>query len=194
MLYLFVSHFWQALCITFSEILKLILKYSLLVVLAFSSLSFQQGFDPVAKQKAVFIYNFTRYFEWPEKMKSGNFVIQLVGSNASLSAELNKMAASKQVGNQKLEIKLSSAIDPSVKPHIIFLLPESSDLLKEASSKYKGKGTLIVTEKPGLAKSGAVINFVAVDNKQKFEYSKNNAVKAGLKTSDGLNSLAIVVD
>ena len=33
-----------------------------------------------------------------------------------------------------------------------------------------------------------------MDNKQKFEYNKNNAVKAGLKTGDGLNSLAIVID
>lgn len=174
--------------------MKSVVKYSLLLILAFSSFGFQQNFDPVAKQKAVFIYNFTRYFEWPEKMKSGNFLIQLVGTNNNLTAELNKMAATKQVGNQKLEIRISSTIDPSLKPHIVYLLPESSDLLKEASSKFKGKGTLIVTEKPGLAKSGAAINFIAVDNKQKFEYSKNNAVKAGLKTSDELKNLAIVVD
>jgi hypothetical protein len=176
--------------------LKFLIKYSVLFVLAFSSLSFQQqqSFDPNAKVKAVFLYNFTKYFEWPEKMKSGNFIIQVVGVNASLSQELNKMASSKQVGNQKLEIKNSATLDASLKPHIIFLLSESSDLLKEISSKYKGKGALIVTEKSGLAKSGSAINFVVIDNKQKFEYSKNNAVKEGLKTGDGLNSLAIVVD
>ena len=164
--------------------------------MALSSLSFQQqpGFDPNAKVKAVFLYNFTKYFEWPEKMKSGNFIIQVIGVNASLNQELTKMAASKQVGNQKLEIKNSPTIDASVKPHIIFLLSESSDMLKEISSKYKGKGSLIVTEKNGLAKSGSAINFVVIDNKQKFEYSKSNAVKEGLKTGDGLNSLAIVVD
>lgn len=164
--------------------------------MAFSSLSFQQqpNFDPNAKVKAVFIYNFTRYFEWPEKMKSGNFIIQVIGNNASLNSELNKMASTKQVGNQKLEIKNSSKLDLGVKPHIIFLLSEASDLLKEASSKYKGKGALIVTEKMGLAKAGSAINFVVADNKQKFEYSKNNAVKAGLKTSEELKNLAIAVD
>lgn len=176
--------------------MKIFVKYSLLFVLAFSSLSFQQqpNFDPNAKVKAVFIYNFTRYFEWPEKMKSGNFIIQVIGTNSSLNNELNKMASTKQVGNQKLEIKNSSKLDPGVKPHIIFLLSEASDLLKEATSKYKGKGALIVTEKMGLAKAGSAINFVVADNKQKFEYSKNNAVKAGLKTSDELKNLAIAVD
>ena len=164
-------------------------------VLAFSSLSFQQQtFDPVSKQKAIFLYNFTKLFDWPEKMKTGNFIIHVVGTNTSLNQELNKMAASKQIGNQKLEIKSSTTLDGSFQPQIIYLLNESSDYLKEISAKYKGKGTLIVTEKQGLAKLGATINFIAVDNKQKFEYSKNNAEKAGLKTSDMLKSLAIAVD
>lgn len=176
--------------------MKFLIKYSLLLSLAFTSLSFQQSqsFDPNAKVKAVFLYNFTKYFEWPEKMKSGNFIIEVIGTNSSLNQELNKMASSKQVGTQKLEIKNSTNVDANIKPHIIFILSESSDMVKEISLKYKGKGSLIVTEKSGLAKSGSAINFVVVDNKQKFEYSKNNAVKAGLKTGDGLNSLAIAVD
>ena len=174
--------------------MKNLIKYSLFLILAFSSLSFQQNYDTNAKRKAVFLYNFTKLFDWPEKMKSGNFIIQIVGTNANLSQELNKMASSKQVGNQKLEIKNTTSLDPSIKPHIIYLLSESSDLLKDASAKYKGNGTLIVTEKAGLAKLGAAINFVVADNKQAFEYSQNNAKKGGLKTGDGLNGLAIAVD
>ncbi len=175
--------------------MKLIYKYTFLFILAFVSLSFQQqNFDPNAKVKAVFLYNFTKYFEWPENMKSGNFIIHVIGSNSSLNTELNKMASSKQIGNQKLEIKTSNTIDASIKPHIVFILNESSDKLKEVASKNKGKGALIVTEKTGLAKTGSAINFVVVDNKQKFEYSKENAVKAGLKTSEELKSLAITVN
>jgi hypothetical protein len=176
--------------------LNFLIKYSLLIILAFLSLSFQQqqGFDPNAKVKAVFLYNFTKYFEWPDKMKSGNFIIQIIGTNSNLNQELNKMSSSKQVGNQKLEIKTSTSIDLSIQPHIIFLLSESSDMLKEITSKYKGKGCLVVTEKNGLAKVGSAINFVAIDSKLKFEYNKNNALKEGLKTGDGLNSLAIVID
>ena len=178
--------------------MKKLIKYSLFIILAFSSLSFQQQpFDSnqlVARQKAVFLYNFTKYFEWPGKMKSGNFIIHVIGNNPNLNGELNKMASSKQVGNQKIEIRSSTIVDGSIQPHIIFLLNESSELLKDISSKFKGKGALIVTEKSGLAKSGSAINFVAIDSKLKFEYSKNNAVKAGLKTSEELKSLAIAVD
>lgn len=171
-------------------------KYSLLFVLTFASLSFQQqqGFDPNNKLKAIFIYNFTRYFEWPEKMKTGNFIIHIIGTNHGLHHELNKMADSKLVGNQKLEIRSGTTIDASIKPHIIFLLTDASDMLKEVTSTFKGKGTLVITEKPGLAKIGSSINFVIADNKQKFEYNKKNAEKCGLKTNEELVRLSIVVD
>ncbi len=186
---------WQRICILDST-LKIVIKYSLFFVLAFSSLSFQQqqSFDPNNKLKAIFIYNFTRYFEWPEKMKTGNFIIHLVGTSSAMNHELNKMANGKMIGNQKLEIKSGTTFDASSNAHIIFLLPDASELLKDVVSKLKGKGTLVITEKAGLAKVGSTINFVIADNKQKFEYNKKNAEKFGLKTNEELKSLAIVVD
>lgn len=190
-----IVQIWQTLCNGVRS-LRLFLRHIFIFILAFSSLSFQQqpNFDPVAKGKAIFLYNFTRYFEWPEKMRSGNFIIQVIGSNPNIHQELSRMAAVKQVGSQKLEIRLNNSVDVTLHPHIIYILNDASDVLKEVSSKFKGKGALIVTEKNGLARAGAAINFVAVDNKQKFEYNKNNAVAAGLKTSDELKNLAIAVD
>ncbi len=130
--------------------LKIFYKYILIVLLAFSGIGFQQQSDPVAKSKAIFIYNFTRYFEWPEKMQTGNFIIHVIGANAGITQELNKMATLKQIGNQKLEIKNSGGIDVGIKPHIIYILSDESDILKEGASKFKGKGALIITEKNGL--------------------------------------------
>lgn len=160
------------------------------------SFGFQQpsNFDVNAKIKAVYLYNFTRYFEWPEKLKSGNFVIQVVGKNDALMNELNALASKKKVGNQSIEIKNVPSYDSKIVSNMVFLLPESSKQLKDVSGKLKGKGTLVVTESSGGAKQGACINFVIVENKQKFEYSKNNAVKSGLKTSEDFQSLAIAVD
>ena len=183
---------WQTVC-SIDSGLKNFCKYILVILLAFSGFGFQQQSDPVAKSKAIFIYNFTRYFEWPENMKSGNFIIHVIGSNSNITQELNKMAGLKQIGNQKLEIKNSGGIDMSIKPHIIYILNDASDVLKEVASKFKGKGALIVTEKNGLCKLESALNFVAVDNKAKFEYNKGNAISAGLKTRDELKNLAVAV-
>ncbi len=170
------------------------LKYLVLIVVITSSFGFVQNFDTNAKIKAVFIFNFTRFFEWPTAKKTGNFIIHVVGKNEALMKELTKMAESKTVGNQKMEIVNTPEFDPKSKPHMLFLLPDVSKSLADATSKLKGKGALIIAENAGAAKSGAAINFVIIESKQKFEYNKNSAVKAGLKTSEDFKALAITVD
>lgn len=174
--------------------LKRFIKYLVVIVVITSSFGFVQTFDTNAKIKAVFLYNFTRYFEWPSAKKTGNFIIHVVGKNEALMKELTKMAESKTVGNQKMEVINTPAFDPKAKPHMLFLLPDVSKSLADATSKLKGKGALIIAENAGAAKSGAAINFVVIENKQKFEYSKNSAVKAGLKTSEDFKALAIAID
>lgn len=168
-------------------------KY-LLVVFCLVSFRFQQPstFDANSKIKAVFLYNFTRYFEWPEKKKVDNFVIYVIGKNENLITELKNLAGKKKVGNQEIEIKNSPSYDAAVPAHIIYFLPDAAKPVSDAAAKNKNKGTLVVAEAPGACKSGASINFIAIDNKLKFEYSKNNAVKAGLKTNEDFKALAAV--
>lgn len=171
------------------------LKY-LFVFLILFAFSFQQpsGYDTNAKVKAIFIYNFTKYFDWPSNKKTGNFVIYIVGKNDNLVNELKVLASRKKVGNQDIEVKNTSAFDATVNANMVFLLPELSKSIGEVSGKSKSKGVLLISENTGGAKSGSSINFIVVDNKPKFEYSKNNAIKAGLKTNDDFKSLAINVD
>jgi hypothetical protein len=160
------------------------------------SLRFQQpsNYDTNSKIKAVFLYNFTRYFEWSDKKKTGNFVIYVVGKNDNLITELKTLASKKKVGNQEIEIKNSFAFDASIQAQITYLLPDVSKSIPDVSSKSKAKGTLVVAESPNACKTGSSINFVIVENKLKFEYNKSNAVKAGLKTNDDFKALAINVE
>ena len=160
------------------------------------SLRFQQpsNYDTNAKIKAVFLYNFTRYFEWSDKKKAGNFVIYVVGKSENLITELKTLASKKKVGNQEIEVKNSFVFDASVSAQIIYLLPDASKSVSEVSSKSKSNSTLVVAESPNACKTGSSINFVVVDNKLKFEYNKNNAVKSGLKTNDDFKALAINIE
>lgn len=170
-------------------------KY-LLFFFCLLSLRFQQpsNFDTNAKIKAVFLYNFTRYFEWPDAKKDGDFVVYIVGKNDNLINELKNLASKKKVGNQEIQIKQSATFDPAIASQIIYLLPDVSKSVPEVSSKNKNKGTLVIAESSGACKQGSSINFLIVENKLKFEYSKNNAVRAGLKTNDDFKALAINVD
>ncbi len=181
--------------INFFKTLKLRLKY-LFFLTALACFSFQQPntYDANAKLKAIFIYNFTKYFEWPDNKKTGDFMIYVVGKNDNLINEIKSLAARKKVGTQDIEVANTPSYDPKISANIVYLLPDLSKQAGTVTGKSKGNGVLLITEMANGAKAGAAINFVVQENKPKFEYSKNNAVKAGLKANDDFKALAINVD
>ena len=145
--------------------------------------------DTQAKIKAVYIYGFTKYFEWTNN-KEGNFIISVLGENQGLLNELGNTVKNKSVGSQKIEIRNHHSINDIEKPSILFITADKSHLLAEALGKFKGKSVLIITEKQGLAKVGSTINFIVEENKQKFELNKTAAAKAGLNVGSGIEKLA----
>ena len=145
--------------------------------------------DTQAKIKATYIYNFTKCFEWTNN-KEGNFTITILGENTGLVSELSNIAKTKMVGGQKIEIKNHLDITDVEKSNILFITPDKSHFLSDVLNKFKGKGVLVITEKQGLAKIGATINFIVKENKQNFELNKTAASKAGLNVGSSIEKLA----
>ena len=155
---------------------------------------FQEPNSANSKIKATFLYNFTKYIDWPDKYKEGNFAIGVLGTTAFYN-DLNALLSTKTVGSQKFEIKSFSSVESITGIcHILFIPAENSGLLPDVLKKMKGKSTLIVTEKGGLAKQGSAINFIIENNKQRSELNKSNIEKYNLKVSTTLESLAIKVE
>lgn len=143
----------------------------------------------------MFLYNFTKYIEWPQEYKQGEFVIGILGGGSdNLKKELDKLAQTKKAGSQTIIIKTFGAVSEIEKCHMLFIPEAKSALLDEATAKCRKSSTLIVTEKDGLTKRGAAINFVVKDNKQNFELNKSNIEKYNLNVSSSLLSLAIQVN
>lgn len=150
--------------------------------------------DTNSKIKAVFLYNFTKYIEWPSEYKNGNFVVGILGNSTALFKELSLMSKTKKVASQDFEIKIySSTEEIKEKVHMLYIPDESAGNLNNAVQKLRGKSTLIVTETPGLSVQGSGINFVIVANRQKFELNKSNVEGHNLKVSKSLEDLALVV-
>lgn len=60
--------------------------------------------DQNARIKAIFLYNFTRYFEWPNTTELKLFRFGVLASDSSLIAELRNLAQKKKVGNLDIEV------------------------------------------------------------------------------------------
>lgn len=139
-----------------------------------------------------FIYNFTKYIEWPSSYQTGDFVIAVLG-DTPLIKELEKMAENKSVGSQKFVIKKINSAAEIDKCHMLFIPVSKSKELSDALAALSGKPTLVVTEKPGMASKGSGINFVIMDGKWKFELNKSATEKSNLKVSSDLAKFAIII-
>jgi len=67
------------------------------LALAAGEKTIDQEMDTNSKIKAVYIYNFTKYIEWPEEYLMERFVVGILGKDESLFNELEKMAKVKKV-------------------------------------------------------------------------------------------------
>ncbi len=139
-----------------------------------------------------FIYNFTKYIEWPASYQSGDFVIAVLGDSPIIQ-ELEKMAENKSVGSQKFVIKKLKSASDIEKCHMLFIPVSKSKDLTQALEKLEGKPTLVVTEKPGMANQGSGINFIMLEGKWKFELNKAATEKSNLKVSGDLAKFAIII-
>ena len=66
-----------------------------------------------------------------------------------------------------------------------------SDEFNAINKKLKSQSTVVITENEGLLDKGAGINFVVINNRQKFEINKTLLKKKKLKVSNDLDKLAV---
>ena len=144
------------------------------------------------KYHSLFIYNFTKYIQWPASYQSGDFVIGVLG-NSPINDFLYDMVSNKSVGGQKFVIKKFNSPEEVGKCHMLYIPSSKSRHFDDIMASMAGKSTLIITEKPGLGSKGSAINFIIQDGKVKFELNRATTEKFGLKVSNELAKLAIEV-
>ena len=173
------------------------MKKFLFILLSFFFLSSWMVFTPDqseefgAKVKVSYLYSFTKLIDWPSESKQGNFVVGILGNNTILINELNKMAIKKTVESQKIEIKSIASSADAAQCQMVYILPDNSAQLSDVVNKVKSSSTLIITEKQGLAKQGAGINFVVIENKLQYELNKQNIENHKLKVGSLLETMAV---
>jgi len=145
--------------------------------------------------KAGFIYNFTKFIQWPEKAfphKKSEFLIGVLGSDPFRDI-LDTLAARKKVKGRKLVIRRFSSLDEIETCHVLFVSSSEKDHLEEILSGLSGSPVLIVGDTPGFAKWGVGINFYIQKNKVRIEFNKEALEKSGLKVSSQLLNVGRII-
>jgi hypothetical protein len=169
------------------------MRRTLLLIFLFT-LIFSTSYAQKEKYQSLFIYNFTKYIKWPDSYNSGKFVIGVIGKSNILES-LNAMASSKKktVNDAVIEVKIYGSVDEIGNCNILFVTENVVDILGQIENQTADKPILIITETPGMATKGSVINFVENNGKIKFELNQSKASSLGLVVSGSLASLAILI-
>ena len=138
------------------------------------------------------IYHFTKYIDWPENKKSGDFIIGVVG-DSPVYDELKKNVDDKKVGDQKIRIHKFSVSATSFNCQILFISDDKSRSIKKIVAATAGTSILLVSETEGLAQKGACINFTIVADHLKLEINKNNIEQRKLNIASELLQLGKIV-
>jgi hypothetical protein len=162
----------------------------ILVIVLLAVLYSLQSDAQVGKFQAGYIYQFTKYIEWPATYKSGDFVIGILG-NADVSSSLQELASTKKVVDQAIKVQDYASVGDVGKCNILFIAASQSGDLDAVLKKLWTSGTMIICEKPGMAQSGASINFLEKDGKLVFEINQSSFDRHGLSVNSQLLNLAV---
>jgi vacuolar-type H+-ATPase subunit F/Vma7 len=166
------------------------------IVIIFFSLLLLSSYSFAQKEKyeSLFIYNFTKYIKWPDTYNEGRFLIGVLG-NSDIYGSLQTMAGTKKKTGTgaAIEVKKYESFEDMDDCNILFISTDAIDNLTEIEEATANKPVLIITDTPGMANQGSVINFVEKDGKIKFELNQAKAESRNLIISGSLSNLAILL-
>ena len=163
-----------------------------LLVAIFSAFSSISGMAQSYKMHTVFIFSFTRYIQWPDAYNGGDFEILVLG-DSPIVEELKSMAQVKKVGDRAIKVTKINNVSEIRKCNILFIPAAKSPQIAEVLAKITTQSILVVSEEQGLGAKGSNVNFVTKDGKLAFELNQGATTKQGLKVSNELSRLAILI-
>ncbi|QCK14263.1 YfiR family protein [Mangrovivirga cuniculi] len=139
---------------------------------AIGFLALTLNFDSVAqneKIKTAFLYQFSRYIQWPGN--NGSFTYGVYGDGPIYNALVNM--AKTRPGFKIIKV---TSLAQAKQCNILFVT-DKVDNIQQVKQSVGNSPTLIVTEKSGFAKKGSEINFTNVGGKLRFEMNSDSLKK-----------------
>jgi hypothetical protein len=146
--------------------------------------------------KAVFLFNFAQFVEWPANTftnAEAPFCIGILGDDPFGKA-LDETIQGETIQNHRLVVQRSQRPEDLQNCQLIFVSKSEKGRMVEILSKLSGRKILTVSELPGFANRGGVINFYFEGNKVRFEINPASAEREGLKVSSQLLSLGKIIE
>jgi hypothetical protein len=144
--------------------------------------------------KSAFIYNFTKFVEWPEAALGGPsrpIVIGVLGEQL-LAQQLAAVVAGRNVNGRSIEVRPVRTASEARATQLLFVTAAEESRYVAMRDELADSPVLTVGETPSFSVTGA-IGFVREGEKLRFEINVDIAERSHLKISSQLQKLAAAV-
>jgi hypothetical protein len=145
--------------------------------------------------KAVFVFNFSRFVEWPAAAlgaASQPFVIGIVG-NDPFGARLDDAVRGEQINQHPLQIQRFGSISDVANCQILYIDRSQSAQLREILAALAHRNILTVADFEGSGERGVMMQFVTESNRIRLRINVEAAKASGLTISSKLLRPAEIV-
>lgn len=166
--------------------------FILLMVSARSSFA-QTSTDDANKIKAIFLFNFTRFIEWPESSfysPESPFVISVLGGTKEMNNYIEESITGEIVGTHSIIVQHEDNERGPFNCHLLYICTTNYSQIKTALSSLENHNMLTVGESPDFIKLGGIIRFYTQDNKLRLQINTVAAKSAKLNISAKLLNVA----
>jgi hypothetical protein len=142
--------------------------------------------------KAAFLYNFTKFVEWPAaKFADTNapIVIGVLGRNPC-GAVLAETIKDRKVNGRGIQVRQISTVAEVKGLHLLFITAAETSRFEGLAAALQESTVLGVGESEAFLTRGGTIMFALEEDKVRFEVDLNSAERAQLRVSAQLLKLA----
>lgn len=113
--------------------------------------------EQLAELKVAYIYNFTRFVQWPEVPPGRPFIIGVIGDPVVEEALKVLERDGKRVSGRHIQVRGHASPDGVEASDILFLGGAATDRLETVLRRTAGKPILLISDTPGLVGRGVAI-------------------------------------
>ena len=168
---------------------------ALMYLLFAGSIALGQQRPSAYQVEAAYLYNFSRFVEWPAKgssLQNSPFTICVLGDDPFGHA-LDATLAGETIGNQKVTARRISNPQMSGDCQILFISSSEANRLNKIMEALNKNAVLTVSDIPQFSQRQGMIQFVMEENRIRFEVNLTATQRAGLTLSSELLKVATAV-
>lgn len=148
--------------------------------------------DLETEVRAVYLYNFARYFEWPAAAfpRADTPIRICVQASDGFAAALARAVAGETINGRRLE---AVRLRPSANRrgcHLVYLSATNGGRVAASLAPLKGQPLLTVGEDDRFLEHGGMIRFRRIDNRVRFDINLGAVRRSGLNVSARLLGVA----